>query len=320
MSSKNADGDKSSDEPYDDPKILRDMFVGEQMKHSEISERFSVSRSVISRRIDKFEIENPWRDEYVLRRLYIDNRLSQSEVANRLRCDRMTVKKWLDKLGIPSRKQSESQRVIPPSATEKLRRLYIDEERTAAEIGRIFDCDETVVLRELRRRNIPVRERGPPANTEMLRDSDALYELYRGQGLEIFEIAERLGCSQGRVGRWLRIHGFETPGSGPKSGPKHPHWKGGISSEYADYGSWYRHNRPKVIGRDDEQCRRCGLHRTWHREVYGRDIEVHHIEPFDPRKPIEPQHRMMNLITLCQKCHRKMHKSPTINQNEDEQT
>jgi len=42
-----------------------------------------------------------------------------------------------------------------------------------------------------------------------------------------WQVAEKLGCSRSCVERTCRRHGIKTQRTGPRSGPKHPDWKGG---------------------------------------------------------------------------------------------
>lgn len=58
-------------------------------------------------------------------------------------------------------------------------------------------------------------------------------------------------------------------------------------------------NRETVIKRDEERCLHCGMLRSEHREEYGRDITVDHID--GNRK----NNDLSNLQTLCLRCHGK---------------
>lgn len=192
-----------------------------------------------------------------------------------------------------------------------LRELYIGQLKTCAEIGDIIGCHETSVLSWLREYNIPVRPRGSESDTIKLRDRELMQELYVERDLSQKEVAEHIGCSSSSAHDWIHYHGFDTPGSGALSGEDHPNWKGGITDSL--YRLTFPKNRLKAIERDGGKCRRCSLDREWHTVVFGWDIEVHHIEPVDPEEPLEPQHRVENLITLCRPCHRKLQGLPIDN-------
>lgn len=77
-------------------------------------------------------------------------------------------------------------------------------------------------------------------------------------------------------------------------------WQGGITPQDAklrssmEYSSW----RMQVYERDDFTCQSCG-------DSQGRNLEAHHILGFTKY----PKMRFVveNGVTLCQKCHRKLH-------------
>lgn len=83
------------------------------------------------------------------------------------------------------------------------------------------------------------------------------------------------------------------------TGEDHPCWEGGYTHRV---GNW-RSQRRKRIEKDGSRCRICGVSREQHREMFGRDIEVHHITKqrfFD--SPSEAN-ALSNLVTLCMECH-----------------
>jgi len=62
-------------------------------------------------------------------------------------------------------------------------------------------------------------------------------------------------------------------------------------TDFKIYGS----NREKVILRDNERCRNCGLSRQENFKKYGRDLYVLHLKN-------QTDNRLDNLLTLCRKC------------------
>lgn len=56
-------------------------------------------------------------------------------------------------------------------------------------------------------------------------------------------------------------------------------------------------NREAVIKRDDYKCQHCEMTREEHKNKYGRDISVDHV---DGNKS---NNSMSNLMTLCLGCH-----------------
>jgi len=67
-------------------------------------------------------------------------------------------------------------------------------------------------------------------------------------------------------------------------------------------GEWSA-SRPFVLKRDDRTCQRCGCDVS-NKNVSGPDFEVHHVMPRAAGGRDVPE----NLITLCKRCHQKVHR------------
>lgn len=61
-------------------------------------------------------------------------------------------------------------------------------------------------------------------------------------------------------------------------------------------------NRALAIKRDLYSCQICGMGREEHKQKYGRDINVDHIDN-SGRNKRQNNNDLSNLRTLCQKCH-----------------
>lgn len=85
-----------------------------------------------------------------------------------------------------------------------------------------------------------------------------------------------------------------------------PGWKGGNPSYYGP--SWDT-QREKAVERDGYQCQECGMEREKHREKWGSDLEVHHIEPLRKFNDTKKANQLENLITVCKICHLTMEHS-----------
>lgn len=80
--------------------------------------------------------------------------------------------------------------------------------------------------------------------------------------------------------------------------------------KYPPGGSNFKRIREKVIQKDGEECRKCGITREKHKSIYNSDIHVHHIisrKFFLDNKfhRLEDGNISSNLITLCSSCHTK---------------
>ena len=84
-------------------------------------------------------------------------------------------------------------------------------------------------------------------------------------------------------------------------GDKNPAWKGGVTPEIikqrvsAKYEAW----RDEVYKRDKFTCQKCG-------DNEGGNLNAHHIKGFTAYP--ELRFEIGNGITLCEKCHRLVHK------------
>ena len=136
-------------------------------------------------------------------------------------------------------------------------------------------------------------------------DEGTLRELHHSEELTQKEIADRLGCTPQTVRRWLRRHNIEIRShTDVLAGDDHPNFK---SNEPRTYPSNWLQLSEKVRERDDYECQRCGMSRQEHREILGRDLEVHHIRPIHG---VGDDADMDNLITLCLHCHRDIEDLP----------
>lgn len=68
------------------------------------------------------------------------------------------------------------------------------------------------------------------------------------------------------------------------------------------YKKQFNGKREDVIKRDGGVCVQCGMTRDEHRESYGRDITVDHIDGSGCNTEVK-NNQLSNLQTLCLKCH-----------------
>ena len=139
------------------------------------------------------------------------------------------------------------------------------------------------------------------------------------------QIAEEQGCKENNILYFLEkfgiprrkmkeirkikywgVTGEKNPMYG-KMGELNPNWNGGHSPErqsiYARY--FWKELEKSILKRDNYTCQICGAKHT------GRDkLVVHHIKPWAkyPELRFEPT----NLITLCEKCHKTIHKKKIL--------
>lgn len=81
------------------------------------------------------------------------------------------------------------------------------------------------------------------------------------------------------------------------SGENNHNWKGGISSEDKNDRIKFDKIKNSILSRDNFTCYKCNY--------YGGKLNVHHIYNFADYKNVRLS--KSNLITLCNKCHKKYH-------------
>ena len=113
--------------------------------------------------------------------------------------------------------------------------------------------------------------------------------------------------------RWQKIK------SNPETYIKHLEYMRVKHKEYSvDYRKhsdnvYFNGNREVAIKRDGEMCSFCKISRSEHFKMYGKDLNVHHIDGrgFGLKKR-ERNSELNNLLTICQSCHTKIHHGYTI--------
>ncbi len=85
-------------------------------------------------------------------------------------------------------------------------------------------------------------------------------------------------------------------------------WKRNSTMPYTGKKKYYGPNwlmqRRRARKRDQYKCQICGIHE----KEYGQELSVHHNKPFVYFEFYEEANRLQNLISLCESCHRQVHK------------
>ena len=156
-----------------------------------------------------------------LRRLYEQQRLDPAEIAERFGVSSRTVRAWLRRLGIPLRPQPERRgRPLPPTAAE-LRRRYLADGLTIAQLAARYGVGTSTVRGWLEHAGIPRR---PPGRPSQAPSRAELVRLYVAEGLSTTQIGQRYGVSQPTALRWLRAAdvALRPQGQPPRASPPRP--------------------------------------------------------------------------------------------------
>lgn len=103
-------------------------------------------------------------------------------------------------------------------------------------------------------------------------------------------------------------------------GSDNPNWKGGITSlrHLIRTNFRYRQWRDDIFTRDNFTCQECGQIggrlRAHHIKSFSSILQYYEITTLEEALECEELWSINNGITLCKKCHKKIHKGVTINE------
>lgn len=162
-------------------------------------------------------------------------------------------------------------------------------------------------------------------------DKDWLYKEYVERGKSASEIAKEQGCKTNNILYFLKkfkiktrsisearkikkwgLRGKKNPMYG-RYGVLNPNWQGGKSplrQKLYSKSEWKTMIR-KILARDGYRCQICGAE---HKD--GRKLVIHHLLPVSCFP--EFIDKEWNLVTLCDKCHKKIHKAKFFRVNTPE--
>lgn len=89
-----------------------------------------------------------------------------------------------------------------------MRELYVEQGLSTIDIADQLECAKSTIIRWLDKHEISTRERHNTSHP--WHDEQHLRELYFEEGLDQYEIADRLGCEQVTIAKWFKKHEIET--------------------------------------------------------------------------------------------------------------
>jgi len=98
-----------------------------------------------------------------------------------------------------------------------------------------------------------------------------------------------------------------------RSGDQNPAWKGGRESYY---GPNWSQQRQMALARDDHICQLCSMSASGHYDLYGCDLNVHHITRFKAFDSYREANDLSNLVTVCHLCHKTLEQENEATQHE----
>jgi 5-methylcytosine-specific restriction endonuclease McrA len=185
---------------------------------------------------------------------------------------------------------------------EQIAREYQDTTCSMKYLGRKYGISRDTIKKFFDKKDIPTKY-----FKQHLIDPKDVVNKYVVERMRVEDVAEIYHCSIAPINRILRKYGVKRKQSeslkGRMVGDKNPNWKGG-KTNYSRYtisikGFKYKMRiwSAKVIERDNIQCKLCGS---------DENLNAHHIEPVRNCK-LEILFDVNNGITLCRKCHLRIH-------------
>ncbi|MEW6477431.1 MAG: hypothetical protein AB1679_34700 [Actinomycetota bacterium] len=161
------------------------------------------------------------------RRVLVDGYLRRGQSADALAaelgCSSQKVRDDLRRHGLTLRPQAQTAPGLDALGDDGLRRLYVEERLSLAEIGERAGCSRAAVGKRLRQAGITARPRGGRARPLDESDvADRLRDLYVERGLSVLEVARRLGRSRDWVIARLDRYGLPRRGWQKKPRPALP--------------------------------------------------------------------------------------------------
>jgi len=140
----------------------------------------------------------------ILEDFYLNQKLSIRHIAKKLNVSYGTIQRWLIKFSIPRREGNPEKIVIPK---EELLKLYVEQEKSASEIAKIYNIAHTTILDKLEKYGIEKRK------DKKLKDIPNLKEefrrLYTKEGKTMEEIALIYGVCKEAIFKWLKKFGIK---------------------------------------------------------------------------------------------------------------
>jgi len=112
-----------------------------------------------------------------------------------------------------------------------------------------------------------------------------------------------------RFGSWpdaVEAAGFDALAPGGPPGVHNAHW----SDVEPYYGPNWGERSAEIRERDGHECLSCGMTDAAHRDEYGSHLNVHHIIKAREFDDYEKANRPENLVTLCNRCHKRYEHLP----------
>lgn len=97
-----------SEKPHRNEKLLRDLYIRQNLSHRDIADRLDVNHKTVRRWRRRFDLKKPWKDRDILYEMYIEDGLTARDIADRFNCRATTISKWLGRHDIETPDNTET--------------------------------------------------------------------------------------------------------------------------------------------------------------------------------------------------------------------
>jgi 5-methylcytosine-specific restriction endonuclease McrA len=160
MSEYTPDAFESTDRPYDDPKVLSELYIYRDLSCTETAEVLGCCSHTVSVYCREYDIKPRYKFPKYLRRKYHGEGMTLEEIGNQIGVGHGVIQNHMEKHGIERRTISESRAkgdVTPLHDREWLREQYAERGRTTTDICDQLGVTSHTVSVWLRRHGIETR-------------------------------------------------------------------------------------------------------------------------------------------------------------------
>ena len=242
---------------------LEGMYVRQGMTAKKISDKTGIPLHLIQSNLTRFNI--PIRPDNATKRvnkipkkdledMYARQGCRVDEIGEKFGVSRYAVYRQLDEYGIPRRNSGTVRRTM--FSKETLRRMHVDERKSAAQIARELNCNQVTIWKKLNEYGIKVRGR----NLGKILTKDILIQLYSVKNKSSKELGKMFNCDTATIHAYLKKFGIQIHRdySSREYEEKRRRRKLGLS-RFADIKRRYR-DRCQVCGRTENLL----IHHMWY--------------------------------------------------------
>ena len=202
-------------EVYISKEELERLYIQDRMTMKEIGELYSIGSATVLHKMRRYNISSRSKSEShrsliqkeKLERLYINEKKKIREIMDIFGVSKDTIISRMREYGINARIGAPPK--IDFATKEELERLYIGKNKTAVEIGKIYNVSGSIVSIRLKEYEIPIRLRNEHQIINFC-NREELERLYINGNKTMIDIGKMFGVSPGVVMDRLHQYGIQV--------------------------------------------------------------------------------------------------------------